>query len=261
MSDLLVHLLPLGSLAAAFGLAGYAVERALFRDAPLGHLRSLARAALGVLVWMAGLFALAAAGALSTSGVLAFAGVCVVSAGIARARFGGAPVGEATGAGFALAAGLFTSPFLLLALRPQVSWDASAYHLTLAKHFLASGGFEALPFSVYSHWPLATELLYAAAMAIQDYTLAKALHYGFGLATLWALYLGARAFQRAESGWIAAPLVLANPIFLFELGVAYVDLAYAFLFVTGLLFMLQWRQSDGGSLPAQHRGTGPGRAW
>ena len=250
MSDLLAHLIALGSLASAFGLAGYALERGLLRDAPLGHLRMLARAVLGVLAWMAALFWLTAAGALATTPVLGLAALCVAGAGLARIRFGGASAGEATGVGFVLTAGVFTSPFLLLALRPEVSWDASAYHLTLAKHFLAAGGFEPLPFSVYAHWPLATELLYAAALAIQDYTLAKALHFGFGLATLWALYLGARNFQRAESGWLAAPLTLANPIFLFELGVAYVELAYAFFFAAGLLFMIQWKQCDGASRSA-----------
>jgi hypothetical protein len=241
------HLLALGSLAAAFGLGGYALERACFRHAPLGHLRALARMVLGVLAWMAGLFGLAALGLLSATSVLAGALLCLACAGLARARFGGAPAGEATGAGFALAAAIFTAPLLVLALRADVSWDASAYHLTLPKHWLAAGGFAPLPLSVYSHWPLATELLYAAAMAVQDYTLAKALHWAFGLATLWALYLGAKQFHRSESGWLAAPLVLANPVFVFELGVAYVDLAYAFFSTAGLLFAVQWRTSETGS--------------
>jgi hypothetical protein len=239
------HLLALGSLAAAFVLGGYATERLCFRHAPLGHLRWLARVVLGVLLWMAVLFALAAGGALSTASVLAFAAACVTGAGLARAFFGTAGGGEASGAGFALAAALLSSPFLVLALRPEVSWDASSYHLTVPKHWLASGGFAPLPFSVYAHWPLATELLYAAAMALQDHTVAKALHWAFGLATLWTLYLGARTFHRRETGWIAAPLALANPVLLFELGVAYADLAYAFFFSAGLLFALQWRRSGG----------------
>jgi len=241
------HLLALGSLAVAFALGGYAVERLCFRHAPLGDLRWLARVVLGVLLWMAGLFALATSGLLASGSVLAFGAVCVLGAGVARMRFGAAPDAAASGLGFLLAAALLTAPFLVLALRPEVSWDASAYHLTLPRHWLAAGGFSPLPLSVYAHWPLATELLYAAAMAIQDYTVARALHYAFGLATLWALYLGARTLHRGESGWIAAPLALANPVLLFELGVAYVDLAYAFFFAAGLLFGLQWRQSHAAS--------------
>jgi hypothetical protein len=238
------HLLALGSLAAAIVLGGYATERLCFRRAPLGHLRWLARVVLGVLLWMAGLFALAASGALSRASVLAFGAACVACAGAARARFGPGPAGETAGLGFAGVAGLGVAPFLVLALRPEVSWDAAAYHLTLPKHWLAAGGFAPLPLSVYAHWPLATELLYAAAMALGDYPAAKALHTAFGLATLWALYLGARSFHRGESGWIAAPLALANPVLLFELGVAYADLAYAFFFVAGLLFLLQWRRAQ-----------------
>jgi hypothetical protein len=244
MSDLLAHLFALGSLAAAFGLSGYALERVLFRRARLGDLRPLARAALGVLAWMLGLFGLAAAGLLTPGWILGLALASALAAAIARRRWGGDPGDGDAGAVFAGAALVFTSPFLVLALRPEVSWDASAYHLTLAKRYLAAGGFETVDFNVYAHWPLATELLYAGAMAIQDYTLAKALHYGFGLATLWAAYLGARALHRAESGWLAAPLILANPVLLFELGIAYVDLAYAFFFLCGVLFLAKWRSAD-----------------
>jgi len=245
MSDLLAHLFALGSLAAAFGLCGTALERAFFREAALDGLRPLARAALGVLAWMVMLFALAAVGALTIRWILGLACASAIAAGLAWARWGGGGPPRATGAGFAGVALALTSPFLVLALRPQVSWDASAYHLSLARRFLAAGGFEPVPLNVYAHWPLATELLFAAAMAIQDYTLAKALHYGFGLATLWALYLGARTFHRRQSGWLAAPLVLANPVLLFELSIAYVDLAYAFFFLCGVLFVARWR-SEGG---------------
>jgi hypothetical protein len=281
MSFLLAHLATLGSLTAAFGLGGYAIERACLRKADLGPLRPLAWATTGVLLWMLALFALAALGGLGSRAVIALAVGCALAAVLAQRRWGAprAAPGETggmgapgAGAGFALAAVVVTSPWLLLALRPEVSWDASAYHLSLPRRYLAAGGFTEVPFSVYAHWPQGVELLFAAALSLRDHALAKALHWAFGVATLWALLLGARGLmdgargggERARAGdgaaprsahvfgadaagWLAAPLVLANPIFAFELSVAYVDLAYAFFFLASLLFAARWRQGDGRS--------------
>jgi hypothetical protein len=92
--------------------------------------------------------------------------------------------------------------------------------------------------NVYSNWPLATELLYAAAMLVGDHAVAKGIHFLFGVLTLFAVHLGCRTFHRRASGWLAAPALLANPILLFEFSVAYVDLAYAFFFTAAFLFML-----------------------
>ena len=247
MSYVLAHLAATGVLAAAFGLGGYAIARALHGGREPKALRPLARLVLGVVAFMLVLFALACVGALGPATVVALGAACAVAAAIGRARFGPAAAGTrgSNGAAFALAAALVTSPLLLIALSQQVSWDASTYHLTLPKRFLEAGGFVHVPMSVYAVWPLGSELLYAAAMAISDHASAKALHACFGLATLWAAWLGARQFHHSESGWLAAWPVLASPVVLFEWSVAYVDLAYAFFFLAGLLFATHWRASEG----------------
>lgn len=243
MSYVLAHLAALGALAAAFGLGGFALERVLPSGAT--SLRPLACAVKGLVLWMVALFALAAVGALGEPSVVALAVLCAAAAWLARTRTKPPPEAGAWGAGFALAVLLATAPLLLRALSQDVSWDASAYHLTLPKLYLAAGGFTPVPLSVYSHWPLGTELLYAAAMSISDHATAKALHAGFGVATLWAAWLGASRFHRPASAWLAAPIVLASPVVLFEWSVAYVELAYAFFFLSGLLFVTHWRASDG----------------
>jgi hypothetical protein len=242
VSYALAHLAALGALAAAIGLGGYALERAWLRDrdAPL---RALARPVLGVSFWIAALFAVAAIGVLGTPAVVALGLVSALAAARARVLFGASPPGESGSVRFAGVLLLATSPLLLAALSQEVSWDASTYHLTLPKRYLAAGGFVPVPMNVYSHWPLGTELLYAAALALSDHAVAKALHAGFGLATLWAAWLGAKHFHREPSGWLAAPLVLASPVVLFEWSVAYVDLSYAFFFLAGLLFATHWRAS------------------
>jgi hypothetical protein len=244
MAYLGVRLLAVLALCAVIWLSGYALERALLRDRD-HPLRPLARVLLGVVLWMAALFAIACAGALGATAVNALALACAVAALAARVRWGATPSGAGSGAGFALAAALACAPLVLLALSQEVAWDASAYHLTVPRRYLGAGGFVADEMNVYSNWPLGTELLYAAALAVADHAVATALHAVFGIATLWAAWLAARAFQRGTAGWLAAPLVLASPVALFEWSAAYVDLAYAFCFVAGIAFAAHWRASGG----------------
>jgi hypothetical protein len=199
---------------------------------------------------MLALFALAAAGALRPLALAALALAFAVAAAWARHRFGGAR-GEPLDAGVLAAVALATAPFWLAALGYQVGGDAVTYHLSLPKRYLAAGGFTDVPISVYAIWPHATELLFALAMEMRDYTLAVALHTAFGALSLYAAFAACRAAGRPAAGWIAAPLALANPVFLFELGVAYVDLAYAFFFTAGVVFVaraLRTRPADSGAL-------------
>lgn len=236
-------------LAAGCWLSGYASERIALRARSLGVLRAPARLALGAGLWIALTFALAAAGALRIEAI-ATAAVCVGLAAVgARARWPDS--GEShtpSDAVFLGALALCAMPFLGLALSPEITWDAGTYHLALPKRFLAAGGFVPIEMNVYSNWPLGTELLFAVAMLVQDYVLAKLVHLGFGLATLWVVYCGCRAFHGPRgraSGWLAAALVLANATFQFELGVAYVDLAVSFFLLCGVLFSVRALEEEG----------------
>lgn len=236
------HTTALGLLTVLLWLPGYVIDRRWLKTEPAWRLP--ARFALGLGCWIAWSFLLATLGGLHRPILWASAAGL---AGIAlwdRCRDRGPAVSRPQGRprldGILAAVGLTAvlAPLYLLASTPTVSWDASAYHLTLPKLFLAAGGFREVPFNVYSYWPLNVQLLYALAMAFQDYVLAKLLHFGFGVLTLCTLYLGCRAFHRPASGGLAAALLLANGVVIYELRVAYVDLAHAFFFLAGFLFML-----------------------
>jgi hypothetical protein len=189
---------------------------------------------------MVGSFLLAATGRLAPAGVGVLMAASAMAAAAARWRWGAAPGGTASGSGyFALAVALVSLPLFPLALSPHAPWDAAAYHLALPKQFIAAGGFRPVPMNVYSNWPLGTELLFAVAMLVQDHVLAKLLHFGFGLLSLHAVFLACREFHRPASGWLAAPLLFANPVVVFEMTSAYVDLAYAFFLLSALLFMVR----------------------
>ncbi len=153
----------------------------------------------------------------------------------------------------AAAFGVVLAVLWLQSLRPDLSWDANVYHLSLPKQFLKHGGFFAVPLSVYSHWPLATELLFGLTMAVRDYITAKELHFLFGLLTMFLLAMmlngnrdrGVGTGQTAQVSWpqsrwlpvLGVGLFLANPVVQYEIRVAYVDLALAFFFLSGFVFL------------------------
>ncbi|MCP3958616.1 MAG: hypothetical protein GY719_12255 [bacterium] len=246
MAYLLYHGMMLGLLAASCWSAGIALSPVLGRRPGLGDLRLLARFCLGLAALTLIVFLLSATGLLRSRLLWALMALLLAGALVHLTRRGrgawpvrGMPGLEAL-VYLALLLALLT-PFFLLAVTPAVTGDAGVYHLTLPKLFLAHQGFRPVPLNVYSTWPLGVELLFAVAMAIADYVLAKLVHFGFGLLTLYALYAGCRAHHRPESGWLAMIFFLANGVVGFELRVAYVDLAYAFYFLAAFLFMLQAR--------------------
>ncbi|MEO1368128.1 MAG: hypothetical protein AAFX50_13220, partial [Acidobacteriota bacterium] len=201
----------------------------------------LTRFIAGLAAWTAALFTLAAAGFFTKSAFLTVAALCHVLAALeawkAREelrslRWGSFKDGLRRAALPTAISLSVLVPVFALALTPSVSWDASAYHLTLPKLYLEHGGFFPVEMSVYSHWPQGLELLFGAAMALHGYVLAKALHFGCGLLVLTALV----RLCPGRSGWLAAALFVLNDVVLFEMRVAYVDLAYAFALVVGAAY-------------------------
>ncbi len=122
-------------------------------------------------------------------------------------------------------------------ISPIISWDANAYHLTIPKLYLENHGFRRIPFNVYSNWPLNIELLFCLSMVMKDYILAKLVHFLFGLLTMAAIYRFTRSIVTSVAGLIASVLFLCNPVILFEIKIAYIDIAYAFFFFIAFVFI------------------------
>ncbi|MEM1203905.1 MAG: phospholipid carrier-dependent glycosyltransferase, partial [Acidobacteriota bacterium] len=255
MTHLAIHAAALLVMGLAVGLPGYALERVCIGRSldDDDALRPLARWVLGLLFWTVALFALASTGLLRTSTLLAVTALGAAAGAWARLRIprdppaeGGSQGGdEAAGGGSKVAGWIlgftvvatFLVPFLL-AIGPTVSWDGSAYHLTLPRLYLEHGGFRPVEMNVYAAWPQAVELLFAPALAAGGPPFAKLVHFGFGLLVLFGLRTAARrSGLRPWAGWLAMVLFLANGVVLYELRVAYVDLAHAFFLLAAFLFL------------------------
>lgn len=258
----LLNLVGAAVLAVAVWLAGGLLSSKL-APAPEG-LEALARWCLGSAFWTVSLFVLASVGALGLPAIV----VLLLGVLLASWRLRSGPFAierpswprPGRSALFAISGGaVLLAPVLLLALTPTVSWDASTYHLTLPRLYLEHKGFRPVELNVYSHWPLGVELLYAAALALRGVVTAKLVHFGFGMLVLWQLVVACRCFlpaeQRRRAAVLAVLAFLANGVVLFELRVAYVDLAHAFYFTSALLFLLLWLEG----VSAENGGGGTAR--
>ncbi|HSM52480.1 MAG TPA: hypothetical protein VLA75_13865 [Thermoanaerobaculia bacterium] len=258
MGFIVGHLIALGAVGVVLWMTGASWLRA--RPAlPLPGPRWAGCVLLGALAWTGYLFVLAALGWLGRPGVLA--GLALVGlARVVTSRRGEenameveereSPTVEivrgriATRLFALLVAALFALLFLV-ALNPSPAWDAEVYHLTVPKLWLEAGGFVRVPLNVYSLWPMNFQLLYAGAMAAGGHLLATLLHWGAALLLVVLLWRGAGG---RVGGAVAAGLLLANELVLFEARAAYADLALA---LAGLAAFLLLERGLAGEISAR----------
>lgn len=252
---LIEYALCLLGVGLALWLPGRAVVEAGWIKTPKG-LSTLAQIVVGISLWTVAIFALSAIGGWNDAGLKSLLLVFIACwIGVRRRvpRFA-RPAPAARGADPML---LLTCAIVLVsliaiglhAISPEVSWDASAYHLTVPRLYNEAGGFRAIEMNVYSNWPLSTELLFSAAMLANDYILAKAVHFGFGILTLAAIVLACRGAGR-ETGAIGGALWLLSPVVLFEFPIAYIELATAFWLTAAVVFLLRAKQRPAEAGPA-----------
>jgi hypothetical protein len=208
---------------------------------------------LGMAAWMVVTFTLAAIGQLARPVVLALA-VLLLAAGLAVAAWKAPARGWVAGprpdskrlrwvAGLALAPPLLVLAALFaLASIPTVVGDESSAQLTLPKLYIHYGGFRQLHYSVYSNWPQAMNLLYAVAMLLRDFVLAKLTHWLCLALLLVAVHDYCRDWSGRLAAWVALPLCMANPVVLFEGSLAYLDLAVALFFFQAFVSYDAWRR-------------------
>jgi hypothetical protein len=127
---------------------------------------------------------------------------------------------------------------------PDYGWDAFTYHLALPERYLFENRIVVSPLFPHSAMPLTVEMLYTLLLAVDPGPAAKLLHAELGgLAAAVAAALAARHSWRA--GALAVVVLFADPLFNWELGVAYSDLA-ATLFALLAFAALQERLAGGG---------------
>jgi hypothetical protein len=248
-------------LLAAFNLAAWAAGGAVARllrasGAAWPLLNAVQRLGLGLVALSYAVLGMAALHALyrpllaGMLGVLALAGAAQI-ARLALRRTWPRPRMPRPAAKVAAGAGaVVLAVAALSAFMPDYGWDAFTYHLALPERYLFTNGIVVSPYFAHSAFPLTVQMVYALALAVDPGPLAKLLHAEMGLLTVLVVAaLAGRHTPRA--GALAALALLADPLFNWELGVAYTDLGAA-LFAVLALAALEERLAGGGA-PALRR--------
>ncbi|MBC8137738.1 MAG: hypothetical protein H8F28_17800 [Fibrella sp.] len=122
---------------------------------------------------------------------------------------------------------------LIAALAPPggLEWDALSYHLTVPKAYLREARIFYVPYDHHSNFPFLLQMLYTLMLGVKSVGGAKLCHWLCGVLLVLSVYTFARRQHSGANGkrvgQIAALLVAASPIVLWEAGIAYVDLATA----------------------------------
>lgn len=134
-----------------------------------------------------------------------------------------------------IATGLLLAIAFFVALLPEVAQDSLAYHLAVPQHWIEHQGFAPLPGSVYSWFPMHTEMLYLTGLIVGDEATAKLFHWVLLVASCLAVrQLALRLGAGRESDW--AMLALVSLPTVFRVGTwAYVELAIVFFLVLAWL--------------------------
>jgi len=136
---------------------------------------------------------------------------------------------------------------LIGALGPELGFDALWYHLTIPKIYLQQERIFFIPGSLfyYSAMPKLSEMLYLVSLVFSSGgTLAKLIHFSFGIFSAIALYNLARRYLKQHESILTILIFYTTLIVGWQSITAYVDLARTFFEILALDLFLRWWGSD-----------------
>jgi hypothetical protein len=89
--------------------------------------------------------------------------------------------------------------YLVIGLFPPSDFDALMYHLATAKLYLKQGGFWNIFFNAQSDYPMLTEMVYMAGMALGNDSICKAVSFGISILLVGAIACITKQYLHAGS--------------------------------------------------------------
>lgn len=136
---------------------------------------------------------------------------------------------------------------LLGALGPELGFDSLWYHLTIPKIYLQFHKIFFIPGGLfyYSAMPKLLEMIYLPSLVFSPLgTLAKLIHFSFGLFSGVALYGLAKKYLKQRAALLVVLVFYTTLIVGWESITAYVDLARTFFEILALKLFLEWESGD-----------------
>lgn len=129
-------------------------------------------------------------------------------------------------------------------LGPELGFDSLWYHLTLPKIYIINHSVDYIPGGLfyYSAMPKLTEMLYISALSFGTETIAKLIHFSFGILSLVALYNLSRKFLSKTSSVLLLVFFYSNLVVGWMSITAYIDLTRTFFEIMALWGFMKWQE-------------------
>ncbi len=107
-------------------------------------------------------------------------------------------------------------------------WDGLSYHLAIPLEFLRSGIIHYVPYDHHSNFPFTVEMWYLWSLGVGAGAIgAKLFHWFCGLLCVYTIWVVARRMKLSPVAQMMSGLLLGSiPLFAWEAGVAYLDIAF-----------------------------------
>ncbi len=130
---------------------------------------------------------------------------------------------------------------LLTTQYPPMDWDATMYHLVLARQYLTDHQIFIHAGVVFPVLPLLNHMLFTWALALKDDILAQMIEHLFLMLTALGLYAWGRRQGQPQVGLAAAAFWLAHPLVLWLSESAYVDTGLTCFALLGISALRNFR--------------------
>lgn len=131
-------------------------------------------------------------------------------------------------------------PLLILPLYPPTAWDATEYHLTVAKIYSQHHAVIFAPYVRFPVFPQLNEMLFTLMLMLHDDIAAQMVQFLMMALVAVTLYAWGRELSSPRLGFWAAAIWLANPLVLWTGSAAYVDVGLALFATVAVYAFWNW---------------------
>jgi hypothetical protein len=236
------HLFFLSSiLSSAFGAGYLFLRRQSFHSLIEKTIFSIV---LGLGLWALFLFFLGLLGLLYKTSILILTLACTTAVGISILRANSLPTFQKNYIE-AITSAFFFGLLLSLTLYPPTQWDATMYHLVLARQYLVDHHITLNTGITFPILPILSEMLFSWALALKGHLLAQMIECSFLILTGLGLYSYCLRHGQSAIGLAAAAFWFANPIILWLGRSAFVEIGViTFLFLGVYALHVFWEQNE-----------------
>jgi hypothetical protein len=129
------------------------------------------------------------------------------------------------------------------ALGPSLEYDDLNYHLAGPKNYVQNHRLVSLPDTPHLFFPKNVEMLHTFALLLHNDITAKLLGYLLGVGTILLVYAFCARFLARGAGMVAATILVASPIFIWEMRTAHNDIGLTLYIFIGAYATILWQRN------------------